>query len=408
MSSTSHASVPPDVVAYDPDTSHKRRPLGRLGDAAVFVLSIAASFALWEPISRSGAISQNDLPAMTTTVDELWTQMQTSHFWAAFGYTVRGWAIGLALATVLAVPLGIALGLSDFAAHAFESRSSSCARSHRPCSIPLLFLTLGTSLKSEVFLATFGAFWPLLVQTMYGVHDVDPVATDTAPIVRRRPSERLYRITLPSAVPYIATGMRIASTVALILAFTAELFMGTPGLGQELNLAQSYGLTTQVYALALATGVLGISTSAFSALERRVLSVASLPADRGGVSPRTRQQPQARRGDRRPGGDPRPLAALDDERGQSQFFPPPTSICGLPGAVALLPVRLDVVPSLMRILLGFGIAVVLGIGLGIPLGLSLWAAGWPCHTSSTGVRCRRRRCCRSRSSCCTRSGTCRT
>ena len=67
--------------------------------------------------------------------------------------------------------------------------------------------------------------------------------------------ERLWRITLPSAVPYIATGMRIASTVALILAFTAELFMGTPGLGQLLNYAQSYGLTTQLYALALATGV---------------------------------------------------------------------------------------------------------------------------------------------------------
>ena len=46
--------------------------------------------------------------------------------------------------------------------------------------IPVLFLTLGTNLNSEIFLATFGAFWPLLVQTMYGVHDVDPIATDTA------------------------------------------------------------------------------------------------------------------------------------------------------------------------------------------------------------------------------------
>ena len=46
--------------------------------------------------------------------------------------------------------------------------------------IPLLVLTLGTNVKSEVFLAAFGAFWPLLVQTMYGVRDVDPVALDTA------------------------------------------------------------------------------------------------------------------------------------------------------------------------------------------------------------------------------------
>jgi ABC-type nitrate/sulfonate/bicarbonate transport system permease component len=71
--------------------------------------------------------------------------------------------------------------------------------------------------------------------------------------------ERLYRITLPSAVPYIATGVRIASTVALILAFTAELFMGIPGLGQKVNYAESFGLNEQLYALALATGFLGVT-----------------------------------------------------------------------------------------------------------------------------------------------------
>jgi ABC-type nitrate/sulfonate/bicarbonate transport system permease component len=76
--------------------------------------------------------------------------------------------------------------------------------------------------------------------------------------------------------------MRIASAVALILAFTAELFMGTPGLGKELNYAQSFGLTTQLYALALATGVLGIATHlAFTALERRALRWH--PAQRGGA-----------------------------------------------------------------------------------------------------------------------------
>jgi ABC-type nitrate/sulfonate/bicarbonate transport system permease component len=138
--------------------------------------------------------------------------------------------------------------------------------------IPLLFLTLGTSLKSEVFLAAFGAFWPLLVQTMYGVRDVDPVATDTARSFGVGGFERLYRITLPSAMPYIATGIRISSTVALILAFTAELFMGTPGLGQAMNYAQSYGLSDQLYALAIATGFLGLAVHfVMAGLERRVL-----------------------------------------------------------------------------------------------------------------------------------------
>ena len=246
--------------------------IAKLADVLVVLLSIVAALVLWELLSRTGAISPQDLPAMSTTVGELWSMAQGSHFWIAFGHTVQGWAVGLLLATVLAVPLGIALGLSDFAAHAFRVPIEFLRPIPSAALIPLLFLTLGTNFKSEVFLATFGAFWPLLIQTMYGVRDVDPVAVDTARSFGVPASERLYRITLPSAVPYVATGIRIASAVSLILAFTAELFMGTPGLGQELNYAQSYGLTTQLYALALATGVLGISTYlAFAAVERRVL-----------------------------------------------------------------------------------------------------------------------------------------
>ncbi len=209
---------------------------------------------------------------MTSTVDELGSMAKTWDFWSAFLHTVRGWALGLALATVLAVPIGFALGLSDFAGRAFRVPVEFLRPIPSAALIPLLFLTLGTTLRSEVFLATFGAFWPILVQTMYGVRDVDPVTIDTARSFGVPRHERLWRITLPGAVPYIATGIRIASAVALILAFTAELFMGTPGLGTMVNYAQSYGLTTQLYALALATGVLGLCTHlVFTALERRAL-----------------------------------------------------------------------------------------------------------------------------------------
>ena len=249
-----------------------RLRVGRLGEAAIFVLSIAASLAVWEIVSRTNLISQNDLPAMTTAFGELWTLAQTGEFWSAFARTVRGWALGLGVATLLAVPIGIVLGASDFLATAFRIPIEFLRPIPSAALIPLLFLTIGTNLKSEVFLAAFGAFWPLLIQTMYGVRDVDPVAVDTARSFGVPRLERMYRITLPSAVPYIATGMRIASTVALILAFTAELFMGLPGLGQAMNFADANGLTVQVFALALAVGFLGVAIHVLStAVERRAL-----------------------------------------------------------------------------------------------------------------------------------------
>src|SRR6266513_1051526 len=214
---------------------HRRVRLRRITDVLIFVLSIVAALAFWEAISRTGVISEKDLPAMSTTFSELWDLMQTGTFWHALLQTIRGWALGLGVAAALAIPIGIVLGSSDFAARAFRVPIEFLRPIPSAALIPVLFLTLGTRLRSEIFLAAFGAFWPLLVQTMYGVRDVDPVAIDTARSFGVGRFERLYRIVLPSAVPYIATGLRISSTVALILAFTAELFMGLPGLGQAVN-----------------------------------------------------------------------------------------------------------------------------------------------------------------------------
>ena len=248
-----------------------RRSLAVL-DALLPVLSVVAALALWELISRTGVIAERDLPAMSTCVRTLWHLLQTGAFWHALLLTVRGWALGLGIAAVLAIPIGIVLGSSDLAGRAFRVPIEFLRPIPSAALIPLLFLTLGTNLKSEVFLAAFGAFWPLLVQTMYGVRDVDPVALDTARSFGLGKVERLYRVTLPSTVPYIATGLRISSTVALILAFTAELFMGIPGLGQAMNVANAFGLENELYALALATGFLGVAIHlASTAVERRAL-----------------------------------------------------------------------------------------------------------------------------------------
>jgi ABC-type nitrate/sulfonate/bicarbonate transport system permease component len=249
-----------------------RLHVAQAAEALVALASVAAALGVWELVSRTGVISPRDLPPMSHAFRELWHLMGTHQFWVAFGDTVRGWGLGLVIAAALAVPIGILLGSSDFAAAAFRVPIEFLRPIPSAVLIPLLFLTLGTNLKSEVFLATFGAFWPLLVQTMYGVRDVDPVALDTARSFGVGGLERLYRIKLPSSVPYIATGLRISSTVSLILAFTAELFMGTPGLGHELNYAESFGLNDQMYALAVATGFLGLGIHfLFTALESRAL-----------------------------------------------------------------------------------------------------------------------------------------
>ena len=138
--------------------------------------------------------------------------------------------------------------------------------------IPLAVLIYGSGLESKVFLAAFASTWPLLMQTLYGVQDVDPVATDTARSFGFSRPQRLLYVTLPSAVPYIATGVRISAAVALILVVTAELVIGAPGLGREINLARQGEAVELMYALIVVTGLLGWRVNVlFTRIERRVL-----------------------------------------------------------------------------------------------------------------------------------------
>lgn len=138
--------------------------------------------------------------------------------------------------------------------------------------IPLVVLVYGSGVDSKVFLVFFASVWPLLIQTIYGIQDSDPVAVETARAFRLGRAERLVGVTLPAAVPYIATGLRISSSVALILAVTAELVIGMPGLGQAINLAGGSCAVEGMYALIVVTGALGWAlNSVFARAERRVL-----------------------------------------------------------------------------------------------------------------------------------------
>jgi ABC-type nitrate/sulfonate/bicarbonate transport system permease component len=87
----------------------------------------------------------------------------------------------------------------------------------------------------------YASFWQVLIQVLYGVQDVDPVAADTARSYRFSRWGRVRHVVWPTALPYVMTGLRLASAVALVLAVTGELVIGAPGLGQQIALAQSGG-----------------------------------------------------------------------------------------------------------------------------------------------------------------------
>lgn len=221
------------------------------------LVSVLAVLLLWELLVRVGILPEATVPPMSATFAELFREIQTPELWQAVWATLQGWGLGLGIAVALAIPLGIVIGSSRLLYRSVRVLIEFLRPIPSVALIPLAVLVYGTGLESKVFLAAFAAFWPLLIQTLYGVQDIDPVATDTARAYGLGRFEILWRIKLPSAVPYIVTGVRISSAVALILAVTAELVIGAEGLGRSINIARSGGTFELMYALIIVTGMVG-------------------------------------------------------------------------------------------------------------------------------------------------------
>ncbi|GAA3879063.1 ABC transporter permease [Streptomyces sedi] len=257
------------------DTSGSlRRLLGQrwLRDLGLKVSGVLVVLLALEACSRTGLLSRDWFPPITDTYVELFKLAAGQPLWTEIGRTLSGWGLGIALATVLAVPCGILLGSNATAYRMTRVVIEFCRPVPSVALIPLAVLVYGVGLEMKVFLIVFVTFWPILLQVIYGVQDVDPVVRDTARSYGLPAHARFLRVTLPSAAPYIATGLRIASAIALVLAVTAELVVGAPGLGQSIVVAQSNANLPRMYALIIVTGLVGwVINLAFQAIERRLL-----------------------------------------------------------------------------------------------------------------------------------------
>ncbi len=247
-----------------------RRPV--ISGMLVPVSGVAAVFVLWELLSRAEVLPSRYFPPASVVLQTLGKLVVAPALWNVVSVTMEAWALGLGIAVGIAVPLGVLLGSSE-PAYRFCRVVIEMLRPIPPVVlIPLALLILGTSLQMQLLLVVYGAVWPLLMQTIYGVRGVDPQVKEMARAYRLTPWQRFTVVQLRGASPYIATGLRISATIALIVAIVAELVGGAPGLGNDILLAQASGANSLMYALILVAGGLGVVLSlVFQRLERTIL-----------------------------------------------------------------------------------------------------------------------------------------
>jgi ABC-type nitrate/sulfonate/bicarbonate transport system permease component len=243
----------------------------RFSRAAWGLAGLAAFAALGEALPRLGVVPQRYAPPVSVIGKALWQQAHLARFWWATVDTLRTWALGLFIAVLAGVCLGVVIG----AVPVLRAVTASTIEFLRPIPsvalIPLAALLYGATIKSTLVLVVYASFWQVLVQVLHGVADVDPIARETAQAYRLSAWDRIWHLYWPTALPYAVTGVRLAASVALILAITGELILGSPGLGQEIAVAQASGAVPQMYALVVVTGLIGLCANVLARMGERVV-----------------------------------------------------------------------------------------------------------------------------------------
>lgn len=270
-------SVPPVAVPLPPARRATRARRGgrkTKGWPARLFLPLATVVGLLALVQLLTAthVLGSSFPTVSEVGRELVRQLGTGLFWQRVTETLTGWIGGFAIAAALGVPLGLVI-----AANRYVFRSTRLVidflRPIPPVAVlPLAVLLIGTGTEMKIWLVAFSALWPILFQTVYGAQDVDPVARDSSRAYGLSRPQQYWHVVLPSATPYIATGLRLAATIALVVTIATELIVGSVGLGYQINQVRYADNTPAMYALIFVAGVIGwLITVGFSAAEKRVL-----------------------------------------------------------------------------------------------------------------------------------------
>jgi NitT/TauT family transport system permease protein len=215
-----------------------------------------------ELLGVTGIIPTSVLPLTSTVLGHVFTLLGNGRFLADLGATIEAWAVGLAVTIVIGVPLGVLLGSVPGVRVATRAVVEFLRPIPSVALILLVSLWLGPGLRMSVTLIVYGAIWPVLYNTMAGLDDVDPVAKETNRAFGFSALATVRMVSLPSAAPFIATGIRLASSVAIILDIGAGYITGRisgPGLGAFIaDYSSGAGNLAIILAATVWAGILGL------------------------------------------------------------------------------------------------------------------------------------------------------
>jgi len=235
----------------------------------IFALGL---IGLWQLAAELKLINPIFFPSPGRTFGELYDQVTSGRLWQPLGATALRMLYGWALACVLGVALGAAIGSSRMAREYLEPLLDFLRPLPASAIIPVAILFLGLSHAMSTAVIAFGSLWPVLLATVHGFKSTEPQLVELCQALEMRRGQVLRKVALPGALPDIVSGVRVALAIALILAVVTEMQASLPGLGQNILLAQRSFRSPELYAGIVVLGIIGFAVNQGLLLaERRLL-----------------------------------------------------------------------------------------------------------------------------------------
>ncbi|MCD2172066.1 ABC transporter permease [Rhizobium sp. C4] len=228
--------------------------------------------AIWALGNATGLIDMAILPPVQIVGYQIAAVLVRPEFAAAMGHTIFDALRGLLIGSILAIPAGILIGMFPAVERATRMLIDFGRSFPVIALLPILVLLFGATSEMKVVAIAIACFFPVLIQTISGARRLDRTIVDTIRSYRIPAHLRFFKVLLPAAGPYISTGLRIATTVSILVSVGVEIVSLTPGIGREISLARSYNETPTAFAYIFFAGLLGVFlTFLWDRLEARLL-----------------------------------------------------------------------------------------------------------------------------------------
>lgn len=245
--------------------------------ALLSALGILLFLAIWQVAVLSGMVDANRLPAPTTILNTLGYKVASkapdgNTLFANIMASLRVALTGFCSAIIIGVPLGLFMGWWDYA-DKFIRPIFELIRPVPPIAwIPLVVVWMGIGLKAKATIIFFTAFTPCVINSYTGIKLTSKTLINVSRTFGASDFETFYKVGIPSALPMVFSGIRIALGNSWSTLVAAEMLAASAGLGYMIQIGRTVARPDIVIAGMAAIGAIGAILSAIlSTVEGRFL-----------------------------------------------------------------------------------------------------------------------------------------